>query len=289
MQIRYFNTAWQDIRSTPGWVGKLLLLSLLMFIPVFGWIVVAGYLLGWARDIAWGVHGPMPARIFGNEDGKLYSRGFFAWIIGIVFTLAPAAIMGAVNAILGIGAAGFAPWHHGGMTFAISAGIMSGVVAMAVTVAGVALYVLATMFQWIGWMRMAVYGRLSAGFQFERIWTMLRRDTHGLARIFGMSLIVMAIVGVLAVVAMVGIGIGVMIMGVYAAGTGINSGTPSFAVGVLVLMAAFLALVSYAGMATSVFCIAMVMRAMGHWTRQFDVPHWRGQDDPMPFENVATS
>lgn len=289
MQIRYFNTAWQDIRSTPGWVGKLLLLSLLMFIPVFGWIVVAGYLLGWARDIAWGVHGPMPARIFGNEDGKLYSRGFFAWIIGIVFALAPAVIIGAVNAILGIGAAGFAPWHHGGMAFAVSAGITSGVVAMAVTVAGVALYVLATMFQWIGWMRMAVYGRLSAGFQFERIWTMLRRDTHGLARIFGMNLIVMAIVGVLAVVAMVGVGIGVMIMGVYAAGTGMNSGTPSFAVGVLVLMVAFLALVSYVGMVTSVFCIAMVMRAMGYWTRQFDVPHWRGQDDPMPFENAAIS
>ena len=66
MQAGYFTTAWQDIRNTPGWIGKLLLLALLMFIPVFGWIVAAGYLLGWARDIAWGVHGPMPARIFGK-------------------------------------------------------------------------------------------------------------------------------------------------------------------------------------------------------------------------------
>ena len=76
MQTGYFNAAWQDIKNSPGWFGKLVLLSLLSLIPIFGWLVVLGYLYGWARDIAWNVHGPLPKRIFGNEDGKLYSRGW---------------------------------------------------------------------------------------------------------------------------------------------------------------------------------------------------------------------
>ena len=84
MQTGYFNAAWQDIKNTPGWFGKLILLSLLSFVPIFGWLVVLGYLYGWARDIAWDVHGPMPKHIFGNEDRKLYSRGFFAMVIGFL-------------------------------------------------------------------------------------------------------------------------------------------------------------------------------------------------------------
>ena len=89
MQTGYFNAAWQDIKNSPCWFGKLVLLSLLSLIPIFGWLVVLGYLYGWARDIAWNVHGPLPKRIFGNEDGKLYSRGFFAMVIGFVCMLAP--------------------------------------------------------------------------------------------------------------------------------------------------------------------------------------------------------
>ena len=47
MQTGYFNAAWQDIKNTPGWFGKLILLSLLSFVPIFGWLVVLGYLYGW--------------------------------------------------------------------------------------------------------------------------------------------------------------------------------------------------------------------------------------------------
>ena len=288
MQAGYFTTAWQDIRNTPGWVGKLLLLALLMFIPVFGWIVAAGYLLGWARDVAWGVHGPMPARIFGNEDGKLYSRGFFAWLIGLVFAIIPAVVFGIVNVALGVGTAGLVSWHHGGMV-SISYGVMSGIVSTAILVALVLLYALAMVFSWIGWMRMSVYGRLSAGFQFERIWTMLRHDTRGAGRILGMYLLINAIIGIVAAVAVIGFVIGGMVFGVVVASAGADSGAPGFAVGLLVLAMVVFAALSYAGMVASVFCTAMVVRAMGYWTRQFDVPRWRGQDDLMPFETGFTA
>lgn len=288
MQSGYFTTAWQDIRNTPGWIGKLLLLSLLAIIPVFGWIVVAGYLLGWARDIAWGVHGPLPARIFGNEDGKLYSRGFFAWLIGIVFALAPAIAFGVINLALGVGTAGLFSWHYGGMA-SLSFGLVSGIASLAVAVALIVLYALATVFGWIGWMRMSVYGRLSAGFQLERIWTMLRHDTRGAARVFGMYLIINAIVGVIAAVVVVGALVGGALLGFAAYGSGVDAGAPGLAVGLIVLGMMLFAVLMYAGVVASVFCMAMVTRAIGYWTRQFDVPRWRGQDDPMPFETGFAS
>ncbi len=114
MQTGYFNAAWQDIKNTPGWFGKLILLSLLSFVPIFGWLVVLGYLYGWARDIAWDVHGPMPKRIFGNEDGKLYSRGFFAMVIGFVFMLAPWVLEAVWGGVMGLGTA-WSGGRHGGV------------------------------------------------------------------------------------------------------------------------------------------------------------------------------
>ena len=55
-----------------------------------------------------------------------------------------------------------------------------------------------------------------------------------------------------------------------------------FATGGVVLVLAVLCGVLSAGM--YVFVEMMIVRALGYWTRQFDVPAWRGQDDPMPFE-----
>ena len=75
MQIKYFQTAWNDVKNSPGWFGKMCLLALVNFIPIFGSIVSYGYLYGWAREIAWGVHQPMPASIFSNDDGKFWRRG----------------------------------------------------------------------------------------------------------------------------------------------------------------------------------------------------------------------
>lgn len=51
----------------------------------------------------------------------------------------------------------------------------------------------ATLFSWVGSMRMSVYGRLGAGFQFGNVWAMVRHDFSGLLRILGMA-IVLAVV-----------------------------------------------------------------------------------------------
>ena len=47
MQTGYFSAAWNDVKSSQGWLGKMFLLGLIAFIPVFGPVVLLGYAFGW--------------------------------------------------------------------------------------------------------------------------------------------------------------------------------------------------------------------------------------------------
>ena len=89
MEKGYFAAAWGDVTKSPGWASVLLRLGLLCLVPVFGVVVMYGYLFSWARDIAWNVHRPLPRKVFANEDGSLYRRGFFIFVVALVFSLVP--------------------------------------------------------------------------------------------------------------------------------------------------------------------------------------------------------
>ena len=89
MEKGYFAAAWGDVAKSPGWASVVLRLGLLCLIPIFGVVVMYGYLFSWARDIAWNVHRPLPRKIFANEDGSLYRRGFFILVVALVFSLVP--------------------------------------------------------------------------------------------------------------------------------------------------------------------------------------------------------
>lgn len=287
MQTGYFVAAWHDIKSSPGWLGKLVVLSLVSLIPVFGWIVVLGYLFGWARDLAWNVHAPMPARIFGNEDGKLYSRGFFVFVAAFVCMLAPWALE-MVWALLG-GFGGF--WSGRGHGMAVF-GLTAPVFALLVLAA----WILAMLFAGVGAMRASIYGRLAPGLQFGKIWAMMRHDSQGLLRILGMGALLSVGTGVVAwLLVFVVTSLG-LLFGIIATGGNLDMGAhyPDarvWAIAATTMGAVFALVVAYGVLvsALSVFVVAMVARALGYWTRQFDVPAWRGQDDPMPFELAGGS
>lgn len=284
MQQGYFRTAWNDIKNSPKWFSKMLIMALLMFVPILGPIVIAGYFYGWARDIAWGVHAPLPSRIFGNEDGRLYSRGFFVYVITFVFGLIPGILQTVLLIVFGVGTGSLiGGGSYGGFAlFSVILGLIYGVVSFAV-------YFAVIFFSWVGGMRMSVYGRLSAGFQFGKIWAMIRKDFWGLLRIFAMMLICGLVVGLvvglvmsLAIIIPLTVGI---------AGTGGNLHADSLSGGVIAWIIALggiavllLLVVGYITGVCSVIIQALVVRALGYWTRQFDVPAWRGQDDPMPFQ-----
>ena len=70
------------------------------------------------------------------------------------------------------------------------------------------------------------------------------------------------------------------------AGMGVYPHDGSFAIIVVAAMVLVLVALVVALLAAflGVLGCALVVRAVGHWTCQFDVARWRGQDDPMPFE-----
>lgn len=268
----YFAASWGDLVKTPGWLGKMLRLGLVLLIPVFGSIVAAGYLYGWAREIAWGVHRPLPKRIFGNEDGQLYKRGFFVFLVGLVFSLAPI-----VFSFFGGGVFGFVPllgYGYDGTVFGIL------VFSMLFNFFVLALSFVAVFFAWVGSVRCSLYGTLSSGFQIGKIWAMMRYDFGGLLRIFGMYLICSTVtICVLGLLFLIALFVGVM--SVYALSLG---GADWLAV--LLAIVAFFVFV-YALFVASAVTETLVARALGYWTRQFEVNRWGGQEDLMPFEQRA--
>ncbi len=291
MQIQYFQTAWNDLKQSPGWFGKLLLLGLLLFVPILGPIVLCGYFYGWARDVAWGVRNPLPEHIFGNEDGKLYRRGFFALVISFVLGLIPSAVSLIGDSLSGGGSFMamqssnyYDPYGFSSAAATPSAGAL--LASMVLSLISMVLSFAVLFFQWVGIMRMSIYDRLSAGFQIKKIWAMLRHDSGGILRIFGMYLLLSLAAAVIVFIVVL---IFVLVFVSALAQSGESGDSSLMAViaagglvGVLLLVLFGYALVVY-----SVFVQGMIARALGYWTRQFNVPAWRGQEDPMPFEMMG--
>lgn len=272
MEKGYFSAAWGDITKSPGWFSKILRMGLLCFIPIFGVLVVYGYLYGWARDIAWNVHRPMPEKIFGNEDGNLYKRGFFILVIGFVFSLIPGAFSFLTSMVTGVSFLGAATASSAPL------GVGSLLMALVFSLAGLVLTFAVVFFYWVGAMRCALYGTLSSGFQFGKIWAMLRYDFTGLLRIFGMSLICGAVVGIAAFII---IGLSVTLSVIFGVAF-IQNETQAVIFAVIILLLILILCVVFSFI--SVLITALISRALGYWTRQFQVNLWGGQEDPMPFE-----
>lgn len=283
MMAGYFKSAWRDVTSSPGWMGKICLLALVGFVPVFGQVVLFGYLFGWARDIAWGVNGPMPNRIFGNEDGKLYLRGLFAWVLSLICSLLPLAvevlwmIPAGGMALLGLGSHSFSPFFAFGL-----GGMVYTVVVLAAAVA-------ASLFWLVGSLRMSIYGRFAPGLQFGRLLAMVRHDGGGALRLVGMYLACAAVaVAALVVLVLVAMMLVAGLMVPIAGFSGLTSGSWAsvlFAAGgALFLLVPLVLAAAFVGEVLVVLVYALIIRAAGYWMQQFDVPAWRGQDDPMPFE-----
>lgn len=297
MQQGYFATAWADLKGTKNWFGKVCLLALLMFIPIFGPIVLYGYAYGWARDIAWGVNTPAPSRIFENADGKLFTRGFFILVLGFVLSLIPSILSGMntfedINRSIMLMNDMYSSYSQSMASGAYMGGsLASSLITLVVLVLSVAV----TFFMWVGSMRIAIYDNLSSGFQLGRIWKMMKYDPKGLLRIFGFTLIYGLITGLILGILLLIIGIPIiaMIVGAaipaqdvmmygdeYQAISYIFSAVGSY-IG-LILVAALI--IGFVISALSVFGELITARMLGYWTRQFNVAQWGPQDAPMPFE-----
>jgi uncharacterized membrane protein len=83
-----FSTPFSYPFSDSRWLKKLAIAGLIMLIPVVGWF----YLFGWGLEITRQIIKREPVTIPDTDFGRFLSRGFKAWVIGIVYAI-PAIVL----------------------------------------------------------------------------------------------------------------------------------------------------------------------------------------------------
>lgn len=231
--------AWHDVKATPGWFGKMMLLGLVNVVPILNF-VVQGYSLQWAREAAFGRRSSMPSGIFEN---RAFPVGFFAIAIALIFGLA----FGLATGLLGL------------VTFGIGTFVVP------------VLWVFFIMFMDACIVRMAVVGRFGGAFDLAKVWGAYKRS---LGALFCASCVPSLIAGLLAgVIVLVAGGI-VMALGLggfsaYYGGSSMRVLGVPLAGGMVavVLIGAVLSLVLNA------FAQVVKYRALGHWVARV-APEW---------------
>lgn len=289
MQIKYFQTAWNDVKNSPGWFKNVLKLGLLDMIPILGTIVQNGFLYGWAREAAWNVRNPLPRTIFGNNDTRLWARGGLIFVFMFVLGLIPGIISTFSDMLTN---SGYFALLAGGSYYGSVPPVSGGAMALGflLSLVSLALYVLVEFIGWAGSMRISIYDSLSAGFNIKNDWSMLKRDTNGIVRIFAMNLLFGLIFGLIFGLVFF-IVCFTFLMSILIPVINASSGTmsdseimtaiASAGAGFLVFMLVFTLLI-YALMCVSVWLQMITTRALGYWTSQFNVPSWGPQDAPLP-------
>lgn len=284
MKRGYFATSWRDVRMSKGWLRNLLLLSLVSLVPIIGSMVLLGYVYGWARDIAWGVRTPMPEHIRSAGRDRMMQRGMHLFVLEMVFLAVPALFALLFGILFNNGLATWAgSWQS---LVPVDVDLL---IQRTVTVLCYVFALIVIPFILVGWMRATIYGRLSAGFQISRIWSMMRYRLSGLLRIAGILLVLLCAIVVLAMLYILGVG---LLGAAYSAITLLHGGQVDwnyFASGVMPVAIAVLPVLVYAVAVLHTFAYVIIARSLGYWTAQFDVPHWQGQDDPMPFERQGVA
>lgn len=290
---RYFRTCSSDIKSSQGWFGKICLLGLISFIPIFGQMTVYGYAYEWGHKAAWGVTEPLPKNIYGRPGSKMLRWGWFALVISFVFALIPGLVEGIGSWMSAAGSPVTVMTSYGVVSSGGNAAL-SGLGSLVTFIGAIGILV-ASIFSPVGVMRMTMYDRLGTGLQFGKVWEMAKRDFGGLMRIFGMTLLIGLIAGLI-------IGIIASVVVLVVLGTtlfpvflGASSYTMSYSAmmgyvisAVLVLIPVILILM-YVAFVVSAWLQLLVARAYGYWMQQFDVANWGTKDDPLPETTAASA
>lgn len=238
-------TAWSDIRASEGWVRKMLLLGLIMIVPILNF-VVPGYAMSWARDAARGERYQLPESIFGDGNFKM---GFFSFVVGLVYIIVTQFAVGILALVPILG-----------------------------QLAGIALTVACTMAICLAYVRIALAGRIGAGFGLGEIWSAAKKEPGKLfcATELG-GIIVCAILGAVVTALVVA---GCMALGLSgaalysgysstaAAGAAVGGGIGAV-LGVVLLVAA-----GYAVALGSAICSVLAYRATGIFVNRY-APEWK--------------
>lgn len=287
---KYFRTSYGDIKGSKGWFGKICLLGLIEFIPIFGQMTVYGYAWEWAHKAAWGVDTPMPKKIYGRPGSKMLRWGWFALVIAFLIALIPGIVMSIGSWFSSMGME-TGIYTATGRYMVVSPGNFGfAALGWIVNVIGIVLVVFACVISWVGIIRMTMYDRLGTGLQLGKIWAMIKQDFGGLMRIFGMVILFEAVGGIIigiivAVVFALVLGATLTPLIIMASSGGYSdSAIVGYLVTLVMTMLPIFLILTYVWFVYSVFVQLLLARAVGYWTRQFNVAAWGTKDDPLPFE-----
>ena len=232
-----FATAWEDVRSTEGWVGKTCLMGLVFLVPILSFFV-PGCAVKWGSQAAFGKRDSMPKKIFADGAFKL---GFFAFAFGLIAGL-----------------------------LTIFASIVLGFVPVIGPIANLALAVFMTMFVSLCIMRIAISGRFGEGFSVSMVWEAFRRDAGGL---FCASFLPGAVIGLIAfAVSGLAITVAATVSGISLftlSQAARHAAAPAFGVAFSVVFVAVIYLISVA----ESLSVVVTFRAVGHWVNR-TTPNW---------------
>lgn len=261
----YFSRAWAMLTQEKGWWKPVALCALASLVPIVGPLAVFGYCLEWARRVAWGST-EAPSRHV--KVGQLIKSGWRGAVVFLGWNIVAAFVGGILGNL---------PWVGELLSFAW--GVFMIFVGMLVMVAAV---------------RATVYQNFEAGYRAPTLWQMGSHDPWGLLRVWLISLVAGVIVVVVALFLFVPAAIGsigfFMDLGDYVSGgygyymTEAEEARLALEVvgylfqqfGPAILITAVLALVS------GVFVNLLSYCGVALWLRQFNVPTWGRDEDPLP-------
>ncbi len=262
----YWSKSYGLLTRDQGWFKPLLVLAAARMVPIVGPFGADGYALEWARLTSWGVDSSPKQK---NVDiGACIGSGARAFVVALGYGLVIALVGLVFRTIFGVALGGI---------FNMLFGAVCGV------------------FVTIAKLRATIYQTIGAGYQFNRIWDMAKRDSNGVLHIIGLNLILGLIVGLVAAVLF-----GIVLAANFADFIGaiieyeMYDYVDEYYVASLFLSSLARSLpsvmvLSYLMMIATSFTNLVTTTAVGLWLRQFDVRNWGQSSDPLPGDDSGYS
>lgn len=262
---RYFSRSWALLTRDRGWVKPVLVLAVAALVPIVGPLALLGYALEWARLTAWGVSSAPKQR--GVRVGECIGSGWRGFVVAFVWVLVTSLVARLLLMIPLAGGTLYFAWR----IFSIFLGMMVPVAML----------------------RATIYQKIVPGLNVCRVWQMATHDVAGLFRILGMNVVACLVIGLATfLVAIAGFAASLASL-VYSVqllqvNASIMSTRMFYAQVAQVVMQFLYAMGPTLAVVLVIDSIgAVVMSLLGHtayalWIRQFDIPSWKGERDPLP-------
>lgn len=278
----YLSRSWAMLTKDKGWFKPILLLALIpvvMIVPVVGWIAAAvaaigqiGYQLEWARLTSWGVDSTIKQK--GVDVGGCLKAGWRGFVVSLGWAV--------LIAVIG--------WLLRDVIFSFNESV-SGFIGFVWYV--LTLFIYAAVI--VAMVRATIYQSFGAGYQFNRIWDMVKHDFGGIARITGIMLlgeVIEVLCGIIMAIVVLSAYLPAILTTAYSASAYSSYSSYSSNAEVARLVEQFMGifqsigpvivlLLFVLGFIASLFGL-LATNAAGLYLRQFDVRAWGPSAAPLP-------